>query len=151
LGIKGLDAEELGEGFAVHLVDRGTLAVEAGDGGIVGVGVADGGDVRHRAAAEALHGDLPDFGFDPAETAEHPLAVNQLVNERALGGGGGTVFGGELGFELFELGTELGADDDALRIESGLERVLAGADSALDGAGSGAALCVAAIGRELFF
>jgi hypothetical protein len=150
LGIKGLDAEELGEGFAVHLVDRGTLAVEAGDGGIVGVGVADGGYVRHLTAAEALDCDLPDFGFDPAETAEHPLAVNELIDERALGGGGGVVLGGELGFELFEFGAEFGADDDALRVESGLERVLAGAGLALDGAGSGAALCVAAVGRELF-
>ena len=47
---------------------------------------------------------LPGLGFGDAEAAEHPLTIDELVDEGAGVGGGGLVVGVKAGGELFEVG-----------------------------------------------
>ena len=144
----GLEGAELGEGLAEGLLGGVAEAVDAGDGGLGDEGVAGPGGA-HLVGSELVLGGVPGFGFEPAVSAEHPFEVGEGVDEGALGGGGGAVFGGELGFEGLELGGALVPDDDAGAVEAGFEGVAAGDGLALGGARAGAFLCVQAVGLDL--
>jgi hypothetical protein len=124
--------------------------VDAGDGGLGDEGVAGPGGL-HLGGGDLVLGGVPGFGFEPAVAAEHPLEVDEGVGEGALGGGGGAVLGGELGFEGLELGGALVPDDDAGAIETGFQGVAAGDGLALGGARAGTFLCVLTVGLDLLF
>jgi hypothetical protein len=52
---------------------------------------------------QLLLGRFPDLGFDPAVAALQPLALDEVIDEGALGGGDRPIFGGELLFQLDQL------------------------------------------------
>jgi hypothetical protein len=76
--------------------------VDAGDGGLGDERVA-GPSGLHLGGGELVLGGVPGFCLEPAIAAEHPLEVDEGVDEGALGRGGGPVLGGELRFEGLEL------------------------------------------------
>jgi hypothetical protein len=144
----GAEAPEFGERFAESADRAGAEAVDTTDGGRGEKSVA--GPRRGTGfRGEIQAGGAPGLGFEPGVAAEHPFAMDELVDERALGGGGGPVLGAELLDQLFEQPGAFVADDVAARVYSGFESVLTGYGLALGGAWAGAELCVATIGVEL--
>jgi hypothetical protein len=91
-----------------------------------GVGVDGGGlseGVLLGAGPALLFLILPGLGFGGAETAEGPLAGNEIVDEEAGFRGGGLVVPVILFDELFEVGEFLGGEDEGLGVDAGFEGV----------------------------
>ena len=122
--------------------------MEAGEGRLLDEGEPVGCGLR-LVAGQLVDGSLPHLGFDPAVAAQHPLALDELIDERALGWGGGKILGDELGFELIEFLLGFVADDATGGVDAGLERIAAGGGFAFGGAGPGGAPGIAAVGLKL--
>jgi hypothetical protein len=66
---------------------------------------------------------FPGLGFGGAETAEGPLAGDEIVDQEAGFRGGGLVVPVILFDELFEIGEFLGGEDEGLGVDAGFEGV----------------------------
>ena len=138
-----LEAAELLECGVVVALGGVDAALEAGEFvALLGVGLAEG-DV------EDVESFLPELGFDGAETAEEPLAIDEGVDEQALLWGGGAEAVVILAGQGGEGGGVFATDELRLGVDAGFEGVHGGAGLALGGAGSGGFLRVEAIGLEL--
>jgi hypothetical protein len=92
---------------------------------------------------------LPELGFHFAKAAGHPLGGDEGIDKEALLGSGGAearvVFVGE-GFQSVRI---LARNDVGLGIDAGFEGVEARGGLALDGAGAGRFLRIAAVSLDL--
>jgi hypothetical protein len=140
----GVDAALEGLEALVEVVEGDGEGVAAG----VDVGLTVGGAEHVVVVAEL---ELPDVGFDGAETADHPFVVDEGVDEVALARADGVelgiVFGGELG-ESFGIFT---ANDVGLGMNAGFEGVHRRSGFAGVGAGAGRVLRISTIRFDLFF
>jgi hypothetical protein len=140
----GLEESKFVKGVAVIALGGIDAALKAGELlTVLGEDAAEGPIVN-------VEGPLPEVGFDGAETAEEPIAIDEGVDEETLLGGGGlealVIFGGEFlegcrGFALDDLG---------FSVDAGFECVHGGSGLALGGARSGGFARVGAVGRDLF-
>jgi hypothetical protein len=89
------------------------------------------------------------LGFGDAEAAEHPLAIDELVDQAAGVGGGGLVVLVEVGGELFEVGEVFGGEDEGFGVDAGFEGVHGGSGFACDRSGTGGFLGVTAVCFDL--
>ena len=159
LGAGGLDGAEVVEGAVVGALEDVAAALEADEGGLAIVeGVAEDLVVGHRLAEVGFFAALdvgefpfPEVGFDAAEAAEGPLAIDQDVEEGALFGGLGVEVVEVLFGEGLEGGGVLAANDLRLGVDAGLQGILRGDGFALGGARAGGFASVGAIGGDLLF
>jgi len=92
---------------------------------------------------------LPELGFDFAEAAKEPLAIDEGIDEHPLGRSGGVetlvIFRGK----GFEIALKLSADDMGFGVDAGFERIHGRVGFALGSARSGGFTSVEAIGLDL--
>jgi len=89
------------------------------------------------------------LGFGVVETAEGPLAADEVVHEEACFGVGGKVVVVALVDELLEVGEVFVREDEGFGVDAGFEAVHGGDGLACDRGGAGRFLGVAAIGFNL--
>src|ERR1039457_7213250 len=136
--LEGIDGAEAGAAGGVEAV------LEFGEGGgVAGSGLSEGVLLWVAVLVVALI--LPGLGFGDAEAAEHPLAIDEVVDEAAGVGGGGAVVVVEVGDELVEVGKVFGREDEGFGVDAGFEGVHGGSGLARDRGGAGGLLGVAAV------
>src|ERR1019366_5851979 len=92
---------------------------------------------------------LPGLGFGDAEAAEHPLAIDEVVDEAAGVGGGGAVVVVEVGDQLVEVGKVFGREDEGFGVDAGFEGDHGGSGFACDRSGAGGFLGVTEVCFDL--
>ena len=117
------------------------------DARVAGAGLSEG-RVFFGAAVELLF-ILPELGFGGAESAEGPLAVDELIDEKAGFGGSGEVALVILVDELLEAGAVFVREGERSAVDAGFEAVHEGDGLARDRDGARGFLGVAAIGVNL--
>jgi hypothetical protein len=130
-------------------------AVEGAAGGIdAPLELAEGVVFVHAGLAEGelvllaegfLVGIFEELGFGGAEAAEGPLAADEVVEQEAGFGGGGTVALVVLVDELLEVGEFLGGEDEGFGMDAGFEGVHGGNGLACDRGWAGGFLGVTTI------
>jgi len=148
-GLFGLETFEVLEGGApVFLsgIDALLEALELAVASTIALGQFEG-FFGYRATVDGL---IPEVGLDGAEAAQEPFAIDEDVDEGALGGSPGAVLVKVLVAEGFQVFGGFAEDDLGFGIDAGLERVLGSSGFALDGARTGGFLGVEAVGLDLF-
>ena len=139
---EGLEGAEAGAAGGIEAV------LDFGEGGRVARGGVSEG-VLLRVAESVLVLVLPHLGFGDAEATERPLAVDEVVDERAGFGGGGMVVVVALVDELFEVGSVFTGEDEGFGVDAGFEAVHGGDGLACDRGGAGGFLGITAVGFNL--
>jgi hypothetical protein len=122
--------------------------LEFGEGvGVDGGGLSEG--VLLGAGPALLLLIFPSLSFGGAETAEGPLAGNEIVDEEAGLRGGWLVVPVILFDELFEIGESLGGEDEGLGVDAGFEGVHGRCGFACDRGRAGGFLGVTTIRFDL--
>ena len=88
---------------------------------------------------------LQGSGFEFAEAAHAPEVLGELVDQNFFDGVGGLMLIAESGAEMIELGGIFAGQDELLRVEAVLERVLRRTQLSDGALGSGTVLGVSAI------
>jgi hypothetical protein len=112
-------------------------------GGVAGAGLSQGEIFFLAEAVLVLV--LPHLSFGEAEAAEGPLAVDEVVDERAGVGGSGAVVAVVVFDELLEVGELFGGEDEGFGVYAGFEGVHGGGGLTRDRGGAGGFLGVAAV------
>jgi len=145
----GLEVFEVIEGVAVGAAGGIDAALEAFEVvAVVGVGLGE--DDRIFGLPEVIDLLVPDLGFDGAEAAEEPFALDHGVEEGARGGAGGAVVVEVFVAEGGEVVVVLAEDDLGFGVDAGFKGVPAGGGLTLDGARASGLCSVEAIGLDLF-
>jgi hypothetical protein len=136
--LEGIEGAEAGAAGGIEAV------LELGEGGgVAGGGLSEGVLLWVAVLVVALI--LPRLGFGGAEAAEHPLAVDKVVDEAAGIGGGGLVVLVVVFGELVEVGKVFGREDEGLAVDAGFEGVHGGSGLACDRGGASGFLGIAAV------
>jgi hypothetical protein len=140
--LEGLEGALVGAAGGIEAV------LEFGEGGgVVGGGLSEG--VLRWVAVFVVGLVLPGFGFGGAQAAEHPLAVDEFVDEGAGVWVGGMVVVVVVFDELIELGEVFGGEDEGLGVDAGLEGIHGGDGVTCDRGGAGGLLRVVAVRFDL--
>jgi hypothetical protein len=144
----GLEFFESEEGAGAGAAGGIDAVLESGEGvGVAGDGLTEGELLRVAVRVVVLV--LPGLGFGEVEAAEGPLAADEVIDECAGVGGGGTMVAVVGADEVFEVGEFLGGEDEGLGVESGFEGVHGGGGLAGGRGGAGGVLGVTAVGFDL--
>lgn len=146
-GVGYFKGAEFGEAAEVVALDGIDAALEAVVDLVTVIDQAAFGEVRIGKSFVVL--EFPKLGLATAQAAEHPLAIDQDIDDHAALGSGRVVALAVFGEESQEVGGIFTGDDFGLGVNAGFQGVEAGDGLACIGARAGGFLRVQAVGFDL--